>query len=182
MTTLFFNDSIFTIPEKMKQKETTEETIGRLMKKLGLTLGIGESCTGGLVCHKITNISGSSEYFKGGVVAYSNEIKEQILGVSEKILKDFGAVSKETAIAMARGARKNLGSDIGMGITGIAGPTGGSKAKPVGTVFVAVSDKTKGKSRRFLFKGKRQTIKIAASNTALKMLKEFLEQADRVGV
>lgn len=158
----------------MKQKEKSKETIGRLMKKLGLTLGIGESCTGGLLSHKITNVSGSSEYFRGGVIAYNNDIKEQVLAVSEETLKKFGAVSGETAIAMARGVRKNLGCDIGIAITGIAGPTGGSKTKPVGTVFIAVSDKTKEKSLRFLFKGKRQAIKFAASNKALKILKEFL--------
>ncbi len=158
----------------VRKREKLEETVGRMLKKSGITLSVAESCTSGLLSHKITNVSGSSEYFKGGVVAYNNEIKERVLGVSLKTLKDFGAVSGETAIAMAKGARKNLGSDIGMGVTGIAGPTGGNKAKPVGTVFIAVSDKTKGESRRFLFKGKRHGIKLAASNKALKMLKEFL--------
>src|SRR3989338_938610 len=158
----------------MKRKETAAETIGRLMKKFGLTLAVGESCTGGLVCHKITNISGSSEYFRGGVVAYSNVLKERILDVPKDTIKRFGAVSGETAIAMANGARKNLGSDIGIGVTGIAGPTGGSTAKPVGTVFIAISGKTSEKNKRFLFKGTRQAIKLKASNKALKMLEEFL--------
>ncbi|MEK6598962.1 MAG: CinA family protein [Deltaproteobacteria bacterium] len=158
----------------MKRKEIAAETIGRLMRKFGLTLAVGESCTGGLVCHKITNISGSSKYFRGGVIAYNNDIKEQALDVSEETLKRFGAVSKETAIAMARGAKKKLGCDIGLSVTGIAGPTGGSRAKPVGTVFTAISGKTREENKRFLFKGTRQAIKLKASNKALKMLEEFL--------
>lgn len=157
-----------------KDKGAPEKDICRMMEKLGLTLAIGESCTGGLISHKITNISGSSKYFKGGVIAYSNELKAQILGVPIKVLKEFGAVSEKTAMAMACGARKNLGSDIGMAITGIAGPAGGSEAKPVGTVFIAIADKKNEECRRFLFKGKREVIKLAASNKALKMLKEFL--------
>lgn len=164
-----------------KDKGLPEKTVGRMMEKLGLTIAIGESCTGGLICHKITNISGSSKYFRGGVIAYSNDLKEQILGVHRKALKESGAVSEKTAIAMARGARKNLGSDIGMGITGIAGPTGGSKAKPVGTVFIAVSDKKKEERRKFLFKGTRQAIKLAASNMAFNMLKEFLLKKNNAG-
>ncbi|MEK7689257.1 MAG: CinA family protein [Deltaproteobacteria bacterium] len=158
----------------MKRKETAAETIGRLMRKFGLTLAVGESCTGGLVCHKITNISGSSKYFRGGVIAYNNDIKEQALGVSEETLKRFGAVSKETAITMARGAKKKLGCDIGLSVTGIAGPTGGSRTKPVGTVFTAISGKTREENKRFLFKGTRQAIKLKASNMALNMLKDFL--------
>lgn len=158
----------------IRKREKPEETVGHMLKKSGVTLSVAESCTGGLLCHKITNVSGSSEYFRGGVIAYNNDIKEQILGVSEKILKKFGAVSKETAIAMARGAKKNLGSDIGLSVTGIAGPTGGSTTKPVGTVFTAISGKTREENKRFLFKGTRQAIKLKASNKALKMLKEFL--------
>ncbi|MBI5048750.1 MAG: CinA family protein [Deltaproteobacteria bacterium] len=159
-----------------------EETVGRILKKLGLTLGIAESCTGGLLCHKITNVSGSSKYFRGGVVAYSNDLKKQILDVPKEILHKFGAVSKETAKVMAQGAKRRLGGDIGIAITGIAGPTGGSKAKPLGTVFIAISGKTTERDQRFLLKGSRQSIKLAASNKALKMLRGFLEQADHVGV
>lgn len=158
----------------IRKREKPEETVGHILKKSGITLSVAESCTGGLLCHKITNVSGSSEYFRGGVIAYNNDIKERVLYVSLKILKKSGAVSKETAIAMARGAKKNLGSDIGLSITGIAGPTGGTKLKPVGTVFIATSDKKSEECRKFLFKGKRQAVKLAASNKALKMLKEFL--------
>lgn len=157
-----------------KQNKRPEEAIAVLMKKYRLTLAVAESCTGGLVSNKITDVPGSSEYFRGGIIAYSNDLKEQMLDVPQKILKKFGAVSKETAAAMARGARKNANADIGIAITGIAGPTGGSRLKPVGTVFIAVSDKKSEECRSFLFKGKRQAIKLAASNNALKMLKEFL--------
>lgn len=158
----------------IRKREKPEETVGHMLKKSGCALSVAESCTGGLLCHKITNVSGSSKYFRGGVIAYNNDIKEQLLGVSEEILKKFGAVSKETAIAMARGAKKNLDSDIGLSVTGIAGPTGGSTTKPVGTVFTAISGKIREENKRFLFKGTRQAIKLKASNKALKMLKEFL--------
>ena len=157
-----------------KSKETTEEIIGLIMKKLGLTLAVAESCTGGLLCHKITNVSGSSKYFRGGVVAYHNDLKENILGVPKVILKKFGAVSKETAMAMAHGAKKKLGCNVGIAITGIAGPTGGSKTKPVGTVFIVIAGEANEKSQRFLFKGSRQDIKLLTTNKALKMLQEFL--------
>lgn len=165
-----------------KQNKRPEEAIAVLMKKYRLTLAVAESCTGGLVSNKITDVPGSSEYFRGGIIAYSNDLKEQMLDVPQKILKKFGAVSKETAAAMARGARKNANADIGIAITGIAGPTGGSRLKPVGTVFIAVSDKKNEECRKFLFKGKRQAIKLSASNTALLLLKKFLERAGRVGV
>lgn len=157
-----------------RRRARAEESIARLMKKLRITLATAESCTGGLLSHKITNVSGSSEYFIGGIIAYDNKIKEVLLNVPIQVLKRFGAVSKETALAMARGVKTKLVSDIGIAITGIAGPTGGSKIKPVGTVFIAISGKTKKECKRFLFKGDRKTIKLSASSKALDMLKDFL--------
>src|SRR3990172_7485878 len=139
-------------------REKPEETVGRIVKKFGLTIGIAESCTGGLLCHRITSVPGSSDYFIGGVIAYNNDLKKHILNVPKEILQKFGAVSKETAKAMAWGAKKRLGSNIGIAITGIAGPAG----------------RTKENNQRFLFKGTRQAIKLKASNKALNMLKEFL--------
>ena len=153
---------------------TPELVVASLMKSSGLTLAVGESCTGGLLSHKITNVSGSSEYFIGGIIAYHNDIKRILLNVPTQVLKKFVAVSEETALAMAHGVKTKLVSDIGIAITGIAGPTGGSKIKPVGTVFIAISGKTKKECKRFLFKGNRKTIKLSASNKALNMLKEFL--------
>lgn len=158
----------------IRKRGKPEEAVGRLLKKSGCALSVAESCTGGLLSHKITNIPGSSDYFMGGIVAYSNDLKKKILKVPGGTLRKFGAVSKETAIAMARGAQENMGSDIAAAITGIAGPTGGSKAKPVGTVFIAIADKKSAGCRRFLFRGKRHAVKLAASNNALKMLIEFL--------
>ena len=158
----------------IRKREKPEEAIGRLLKKSGCALSVAESCTGGLLSHKITDIPGSSDYFMGGIVAYSNDLKKKILKVPGGTLRKFGAVSKETAIAMARGARENMGSDIAAAITGIAGPAGGSKAKPVGTVFIAITGKTREENKRFLFKGTREAIKLKASNKALKMLEEFI--------
>ena len=158
----------------IRKREKPEEAIGRLLKKSGCALSVAESCTGGLLSHKITNIPGSSDYFMGGIVAYSNDLKKKILKVPGGTLRKFGAVSKETAIAMARGARENMGSDIAAAITGIAGPAGGSKAKPLGTVFIAITGKTREENKRFLFKGTREAIKLKASNKALKMLEEFI--------
>jgi len=158
----------------IRKREKPEEAVGRLLKKSGCALSVAESCTGGLLSHKITSIPGSSDYFMGGIVAYSNDLKKKILKVPGGTLRKFGAVSKETAMAMAKGAKKNTGSDIVAAITGIAGPNGGSKAKPVGTVFIAIADKKSEWCRKFLFRGKRHAIKLTASNNALKMLIEFL--------
>jgi len=160
----------------VKKIQKTAETIACILKELKLTIAVGESCTGGLLCHTITNIPGSSEYFRGGIVAYNNDLKRQLLDVPEEIIKKFGPASKKTAMAIARGAKKKLGCDIGIAITGIAGPAGGTRTKPVGTVFIAISGRTKENNQRFLFKGTRQGIKLKASNKALEMLKFFLEQ------
>ncbi|MBI3399137.1 MAG: CinA family protein [Deltaproteobacteria bacterium] len=158
-----------------KYKEVSEEAVACLFKRLKLTLSVAESCSGGLLCHKITNVPGSSKYFRGGIIAYDNEVKKEMLGVSERILNKCGAVSKETASAMAHSIRRIMAADIGLAITGIAGPTGGTKVKPVGTVFIGISAKTKNTCRHFVFKGNRRTIKLSASNKALNMLREFLE-------
>ena len=160
----------------MKKSKKTAEIIALILKKLKLTIAVGESCTGGLLCHTITNIPGSSGYFRGGIVAYNNDLKRQLLDVPEEIIKKSGPASKKTAMAMARGTKKKLGCDIGIALTGIAGPAGGTRTKPVGTVFIAISGRTKENNRRFLFKGTRQGIKLKASNKALEMLKFFLEQ------
>lgn len=113
--------------------------VGVLLKARGWSLGVAESCTGGLVSHVITYIPGSSSYLVGGIVAYSNRIKRDIVGVPEELLVAHGAVSREVALAMAQGVRRVLNADVGLSTTGIAGPTGGSPEKPVGTVFVAIS-------------------------------------------
>jgi len=115
-----------------------EERLKEVLVQRRLTIAVAESCTGGLLASRITDVPGSSEYFRGGIVAYQNDIKERLLRVPARVLETVGAVSAETARAMAHGARKLLSSDIGVGITGIAGPGGGSPEKPVGLVYIAV--------------------------------------------
>jgi len=117
----------------------TEQEVGVLLVELGLTLATAESCTGGLLAHHITNLPGSSAYYVGGLVTYANEMKETHLGVQPETLLVHGAVSEETALEMARGARKRMGADVALATTGIAGPGGGTPEKPVGLVYVALS-------------------------------------------
>src|SRR3989304_4718180 len=116
----------------MMMGEKLEEVVGKLLTERKMTLALGESCTGGLVAHRLTNVPGSSSYVLGGIIAYSNEAKERLLGVRHETLEEHGAVSAETAIEMARGARATLGADVGLSVTGIAGPGGGAPGKPAG--------------------------------------------------
>src|SRR3989338_5142086 len=113
-----------------------EEEIGKILTRKKKTLAIAESCTGGLVSNIVTNVSGSSQYFKAGIVAYSDESKENILGISSGLLREHGDVSKQVALEMAKGVQLLAGADIGIGVTGIAGPGGGTKKKPVGLVYI----------------------------------------------
>jgi nicotinamide-nucleotide amidase len=156
-----------------------EKVILDLMESKGLSLSTAESCTGGYISHLITQQSGSSKVFFGGAVCYSNQLKMDMLGVSEKTLRDFGAVSEETVIEMANGAKSKYKSDYSISVSGIAGPNGGSTEKPVGTVYIAVSGKTKTICKKFSFGNKRiQNIErsaISALTLLLKLLKE--EQA-----
>jgi nicotinamide-nucleotide amidase len=134
------------------------------------TLAIAESCTGGLIGDRLTNMPGASAFFLLGIIAYDNAAKTKILHVPPALLKKYGAVSKPVAFAMAQGVRKILKTDYGLGLTGIAGPSGGTKDKPVGLVFIAVATQQKTMVKKFLFKGSRLAIKKKASQTALKML------------
>ena len=138
------------------------------MKK---TLAIAESCTGGLLSSRITDVSGSSGYFIMGVVAYSNRAKEILLGVSAKSIKRYGAVSEEVALEMAKGIRRLAKTDIGLSVTGIAGPTGGTKSKPVGLVYIALVAGKKKIVKKFRFKGSRKNIKLQASQAALDVIR-----------
>ncbi len=134
------------------------------------TLAIAESCTGGLIGDRLTNIAGASAYFLLGIIAYDNRAKAKILKVPLSLFKNHGAVSKPVAAAMAQGVRKILNTTIGLSVTGIAGPGGGSKTKPVGLVYIAVSTNKKIIVKKFLFKGTRQAIKNQACQAALKLL------------
>ncbi len=151
-----------------------EVLIGRILKKRGLTLSVAESCTGGLLSNTITNVPGSSKYFLGGVVAYSNDVKMEVLGVRARTLRMFGAVSRQAAEEMAVGVKKRLKSGVSISITGIAGPGGGSPRKPVGTVFIGISAGKKVVVRKFSFKGTRLSIKKKSSLGALSMLAELI--------
>jgi nicotinamide-nucleotide amidase len=148
---------------------STESAVGGLLRKKRLTLAVAESCTGGLVSDRITDVAGSSDYFRGGVIAYSNAIKTRVLGVRAASLGRFGAVSAQVALEMARGVRKLAHSDIGIGITGIAGPAGRTKAKPVGLVYIALASKNKNIVDEFRLKGPRRSIKRQASQKALNL-------------
>jgi len=145
----------------------------KVLKKFILgkkTLSLAESCTGGLIGDRLTNIAGASAFFWLGVIAYDNQAKTKILGVSPALINKYGAVSAPVAEAMAQGVRKILNTDYGLSVTGIAGPGGGSKEKPVGLVFIALSTKNNTLVKKFLFKGTRLAIKKVAAQTALKML------------
>ena len=163
-------DYIFTNEEG----KALELVIGELLIKNNLKLAVAESCTGGKLADRITNISGSSNYFERGIVTYSNESKIELLGVQPYLIEKFGAVSKEVAIAMAEGIRIRSHTDIGIGITGIAGPTGGTESKPIGTVHIALSSKDYLTHQHSLYKGDRKIIKFASTQTALNMLWRFL--------
>ncbi len=146
---------------------TMEGEVGRLLAAGGATIAVAESCTGGLVAHRLTNIAGSSAYVLGGVVAYSNEIKQSALGVDAATLARHGAVSTEVAEEMARGVRRATGADYGLATTGIAGPGGGSAEKPVGTVCIAIDGPSGAHSHRYQLWGNREWVKLLASQIAL---------------
>lgn len=159
------------------QNHRAEKELGKILKVKRLTVATAESCTGGLVASRITDISGSSEYFKEGYITYANEIKHKILGVSNETLEKNGAVSQECAFEMAQGLMKHTNCDVAICTTGIAGPTGGSKEKPVGLVYIAVKYQDKTVIREFKLNPKtnRNLMKYQFSEMALKTAVEILE-------
>ncbi len=157
-----------------KGNQTMEEVVGELLTRKGLSLSVAESCTGGLIGHRITNVSGSSKYFHGSVVTYSNQAKVELLGVREETLERSGAVSEQAAREMALGVRKRLGTDLSVAVTGIAGPTGGSKEKPVGTVHLGLSSSHETISRRYRFWGSRREIKAQSATMALDWIRRYV--------
>jgi nicotinamide-nucleotide amidase len=149
-----------------------EEEIRELLAARNLTISVAESCTGGLVQKLITDVSGSSDYFVGGVVAYSNEAKQKLAGVKKSSLAKHGAVSEEVARELAEGVREILGADVGISTTGIAGPAGGTTEKPVGLVYVGLSTKKRSIARQFLLRGTREQIRGQTGKKILELLKE----------
>jgi nicotinamide-nucleotide amidase len=151
-----------------------EETVGGLLRAKRQTLSVAESCTGGLIAMRLTDVPGSSEYFMEGAVTYSNEAKMRRLGVSAEILESNGAVSAQTAEAMASGMREKSSTDFAIAVTGVAGPGGGSEEKPVGTVFIGYADNEQSKSVKFVFPGDRELIRWRSSQAALDYLRRQL--------
>lgn len=154
--------------------ETLEEIVGRLLLEKSWTLALAESCTGGYIGHRITRVPGSSAYFKTSAVTYSDDSKIRFLGVQSATLKQHGAVSREAALEMAEGVRRQAEADIGLSVTGIAGPTGGSPEKPVGTVWMALARDKESDARLFRFQGDRERVILFASQAALNWLRTSL--------
>ncbi len=153
---------------------TLQEAIGRLLKQKNKTLSTAESCTGGYIAHLITSVAGSSKYFYGSVVSYDNSIKENLLNVKPETLNDYGAVSEQTVIEMAKGALQIMQTDYAIAVSGIMGPDGGTPEKPVGTVWAAVANNKKSEAKKFYFRFLRQrNIELTATN-ALNLLREFI--------
>lgn len=158
--------------------ELMEEVIGRLLKERNETVSIAESCTGGLIGERLTDVAGSSAYFMQGVIAYANEAKINTLSVAPETIEKYGAVSAETAEAMAKGMRELSDTDYALSVTGIAGPDGGSEEKPVGTVFIGYADKSQVKSVKFVLPGDRFLIRWRASQAALEYLRRKILQVE----
>jgi nicotinamide-nucleotide amidase len=153
--------------------EAMEEVVARALTENRATIAVAESCTGGLLAERLTNIPGSSSYFLGGVVCYSNELKSSLVDVPAELIESKGAVSPEVALALADGIRKRTGATIGVGVTGIAGPGGGTPEKPVGLVHIGIADERGPRERRFQFPGDRERIRMHASQTALDSVRRY---------
>ncbi len=156
--------------------DTLEKVVGAILAKNNLTLATAESCTGGLLSHRLTNIPGSSNYFLGGLITYSNESKIKLLNVNPDTLAAHGAVSPQTAVAMAQGVRQAMAADIGIGITGIAGPGSAQTTKPVGLVYIGLDFQGQVQVRQEAFSGQRQEIKFRAAQSSLYMLWRHLQK------
>lgn len=154
--------------------ETIEENIGKILIQKQLTVALAESCTGGLITSRITDISGSSDYLTGSIVCYTNRIKIDFVDVAPQIIAAHGAVSQETACLMAAGIRKKFAAGIGLGVTGIAGPNGATPLKPVGTVFIAIDGPAGVQCQHHVFNGQRTDIKYRISQAALHMLRQYI--------
>jgi PncC family amidohydrolase len=156
-------------------QNSLEVIVGQLLRDNGFTLATAESCTGGLIANRITDVPGSSEYYRGGIVAYAYEAKVALLDVSWDTLRTYGAVSAETVIEMARGARIALGADIAVSVSGIAGPGGGMPDKPVGTTWVGLSTTDGDWSRKFVWEGDRLQNKALSVDASLQFVLDYLE-------
>lgn len=157
-------------------RDNMETIVGRLLNKNSFSLAVAESCSGGLIAQRLTDIPGSSDYFLGGVVSYANSLKTTYLGVSEKLLEQCGAVSREVAECMAQGIRQQSKADIGLAVTGIAGPGGGSADKPVGTVYIGISTTDGNWVSKFKFQGNRSEVRELTAQNGLDIIRKYLLQ------
>ena len=156
-------------------RDTMEEVVGRLLTKQGLTVAVAESCTGGLIGHRLTQVAGSSAYVDRGAICYSNRAKTDMLGVPAELIARHGAVSQEVAAVMAKGIRERAGVSVGLSVTGIAGPGGSTETKPVGLVYVGLDGETRDAvTKEFRFHGDRSVIKQRSSQAALDLLRRWL--------
>ena len=151
-----------------------EQEVGSLLRQKNLTLGVVESATGGLISHLVTNVPGSSDYFKGGITAYSNELKVKLVGVNKATIEKHGAVSYQVAEEMAQGGRGALGVDVCLADTGIAGPGGATPGKPSGLFYLGLSNEKRTESQRYIFSGDREQNKVEAAAAALRWLSDYL--------
>ena len=161
-------------------REPMEVLVGRLLSERGMTIACAESCTGGLLTSRLTDVAGSSAYVMGAIVSYMNEVKRALVGVRAATLEAVGAVSEETAREMAEGIRRAIPADIGVGITGIAGPGGATAEKPVGLVYIAVAAKTATRVERHVFSGTRTEVKRQSTEAALIMLRDMLKESEAI--
>jgi len=157
-------------------EQTLEQVVGTALQEHEYTLAVAESCTGGAVSARLTDVPGSSAYLVGSVVSYSNRIKTDFVGVPESVLEEKGAVSEETARAMAEGIRRRFGTDLGAGVTGIAGPSGGTQKKPVGLVYIAVAGPNGTIVEEERFTGQRITIKTRSVNAVLDLIRRYMQK------
>ena len=166
-----FGDSIYS-----RSREAFGAVLGDLLRGNGLSLAVAESCTGGLIGGALTEQPGSSDYFQGGIISYSNDVKRKMLGVAREVLETHGAVSRQTARLMAEGVRRLLEADIGLSVTGIAGPGGGTAEKPVGLVYIACADAARSEVKEHHFMGDRDSVRTWTVRKGLEMAREFLLQ------
>jgi PncC family amidohydrolase len=159
----------------MESDQPLEVQVGELLRRKGLRVALAESCTGGLIGHWLTNVPGSSTYYMGSITAYAYEAKVRLLGVRWATLEKYGAVSQETVLEMARGARRALAADIGVSISGIAGPGGGTADKPVGTTWIGLSGAIGEEAWHYVWPGSRVQVKEQSARQALRLLIEYLE-------
>jgi PncC family amidohydrolase len=159
---------------KLRKEEFLNEDVGALLVDRSMTVSLAESCTGGQVMKHLSDVPGSSRYLAGGVVAYSNDLKINLLGVPRAVIERHGAVSEPTARLMAEGVKKVTGTSLGVGITGIAGPGGGTAEKPTGLVYIALAGAAQTLCQRFVFPGPRAKVRDGATSASLNMLRQYL--------